>query len=86
MAAVTYDAHGRMKYHPDFHPNQGKQWMMSDQKHLIENYERIGPEQMSLELGRTIHTIMNKAYELRKAGLMKKRTLGKNHKRHCRPS
>lgn len=69
---VTYDRYGRMNYHPDMHENQGKPWSCQDQKYLIENYEQIGPEQISLELGRTIHTVMTRVYELRKRGDMAK--------------
>ncbi len=33
---VTYDAYGRMQYHPDFHPNHGKPWKTTEQKYLID--------------------------------------------------
>ena len=67
---ITYDKHGRMNYHPELHARQGKPWTTSEQAYLIAHYELIGPEQMSLALERTIHTIMTRAYELRKKGLM----------------
>jgi hypothetical protein len=75
--AVTYDRYGRMNYHPGLHHNQKKPWVISDQKYLIENYERVGPTEISLALGRTIHTVMTRVYELRKKGLMA-RPLKKN--------
>lgn len=78
---VTYDKYGRMNYHPDFHANQGKLWTTSEQKFLIENYESMGPEQVSLALERTIHTVMTRAYELRKQGLMPKASRKKYHRR-----
>jgi hypothetical protein len=79
---VSYDKYGRMKYHPDIHTNQKKPWSNSDQKYLIENYENLGPEQISFDLGRTIHTVMTRAYELRKQGTMPKRSANaKAHKR-----
>ena len=81
---VTYDRYGRMNYQPEFHFNQGKPWMVKDQKFLIEMYEKLGPDEVSLSLGRTIHTIMNRAYELRKNGLMPKRSINKNFKRNGR--
>lgn len=68
--SVTYDRYGRMNYHPEFHGKQKQPWSTTDQKFLIENYDRLGPEQVSLELERTIHTVMTRAYELRKKGLM----------------
>lgn len=85
MPDISYDRYGRMNYHPDFHPNQGKPWTTSDEKYLVENYEKFGPEQVSLELGRTIHTVMTRAYELRKSGRMPKPTGKRYHKRELKP-
>lgn len=81
MIEVTYDRYGRMNYHPDFHPNHGKQFTNKDIKYLIEWYEKIGPDQVSLDLGRTIHTVQQKAYTLRKRGLMAKPIKRITHKR-----
>ena len=78
---VTYDKYGRMNYHPDFHGNQKQPWTTVDQKFLIENYENMGPEEISFALERTIHTVMTRAYQLRKIGAMPKPTSKKNHKR-----
>ncbi|CAH1538991.1 conserved hypothetical protein [Vibrio jasicida] len=78
---VTYDAYGRMQYHPDYHPNHGLPWKTTDQSYLIERYELDGPEQVSFALGRTIHTIMEKACELRKLGLMPRPVKLKHHRR-----
>lgn len=71
-APVTYDRYGRMNFHPDFHCKQGTPWTTTDEKYLIEHYHSDGPEQVSLSLERTIHTVMTRAYELRKAGRMVK--------------
>ncbi|AMO55665.1 hypothetical protein GZ77_08955 [Endozoicomonas montiporae] len=79
---ITYDKHGRMNYHPDFHFNQKKPWTTTDEKFLIDMYERIGPDQVSLYLGRTIHTVMTRAYQLRKNGLMPKRSIKKHFPRN----
>ncbi len=76
---ITYDSSGRMKYNPEFHDNQGKAWTVKDQKFLIENYEAMGPERLSYDLGRTFTTIANRAYELRKSGLMKPRKKRNRH-------
>jgi len=48
---------------------------------LIERYELDGPEQVSFALGRTIHTVMAKAWELRKLGVMPKPAKVKPHRR-----
>lgn len=81
---VTYDKQGRMNYHPSFHPNQGKPWTTGDEKYLIEMYEKAGPTEVSLALGRVIHAVMTRAYELRKKGLMPKRTSVKRFARSGR--
>lgn len=69
---VAYDAYGRMKFHPDYHGKQRTPWTTTDEKYLIEHYETEGPEQVSLALERTIHTVMGRACDLRKAGRMVK--------------
>lgn len=78
---VTYDRYGRMNYHPEFHGKQGEPWTTTDEKYLIENYEILGPEQVSLAMERTIHTVMTRAYELRKAGRMSKPAKKQSSKR-----
>lgn len=78
---VTYDKWGRMQYHPDFHANHGTPWTAIDEQFLIENYEKIGPEETSFALERTLHTCMAKAWWLRKHGKMPKRTAKRAHKR-----
>jgi len=78
---VTYDKYGRMNYHPDYHDKNKQPWMAADQKFLIDNYYLMGPEQVSFALGRTIHTIMTRAYKLRKSGSLVKQNT--RHKR-CR--
>lgn len=78
---VVYDRYGRMKFHPDYHGKQRAAWTTADEKYLIENYEADGPEQVSLALERTIHTVMTRAYELRKVGRMTKPTAKKYSKR-----
>jgi hypothetical protein len=78
---VTYDRYGRMQYHPDYHPNHGKPWKITEQKYLIERYVLDGPEQVSFALGRTIHTVMAKAWELRKRGVMPKPATQIHHRR-----
>jgi hypothetical protein len=78
---VTYDRYGRMNYHPDYHAKQKLPWTNQDEKYLIENYESDGPEAISFALERTIHTVMTRAYELRKKGRMPRRTTKRKAKR-----
>lgn len=84
---IEFDRYGRMQYHPDYHANHGKPWKTSDQKFLIENYDKIGPEETSLALERTIHTVMTKAAKLRREGLMPQVPKNKKvHKRSIKPN
>lgn len=83
---ITFDRYGRMNFHPDYHPNNGKPWTSTDQKYLIDYYEVEGPEAISLSLGRTIHTVMTRAYELRKLGLMAKPKKQKHFHRLLKPT
>lgn len=78
---VTYDRWGRMNYNPMFHGKQNQPWTTTDQSYLIKNYELDGPEAVSLALERTIHTVMQRASELRKQGLMEKPDKKTFHKR-----
>ncbi|MEQ1636747.1 MAG: hypothetical protein ABL903_08635 [Methylococcales bacterium] len=66
-----YDNNGRIRFNPDIHVNHNKPWTTTDQKYLIENYDSLGPEEISFALGRTPHTIMERIYYLRKNGLPK---------------
>ncbi|MFW8589869.1 hypothetical protein ACOI22_03605 [Glaciecola sp. 2405UD65-10] len=81
MTEYTFDKLGRLNFHPDLHANQGKPWTNYDQNYLADNYYIDGPECVSLALERTIRSIMVKANELRKIGLMSAPTKRKNHKR-----
>ena len=83
-SSIQFDAHGRVRYHPEFHPNHGKPWTTTEQRYFIENYARVGPEEISLALGRTIHSVMQKASDLRRLGLMPKPKRRSYSKRHIR--
>lgn len=61
-----------MYFNPEFHAKNGTPWLGEDVRYLIQWYDKIGPEEMSFALERTIKTIQEKAYELRKKGLMPK--------------
>ena len=70
MAPVKYDNAGRMKYNPDLHDRQGKLWDDDEKEYLINWYNIIGLEEMSLALGRTEGTVANKVNQLRSLGKM----------------
>ena len=78
----TFDEWGRPQYNPDIHGNHKKPWTNRDEQYLIENYEKDGPSNTALALERTLHTVMSRAWQLRKAGKMPKRSTGtKSHSR-----
>lgn len=83
-SSIQFDAQGRMKYHPDYHDKQGAPWSAEDRQFLLDCYTTKGPEECSLALGRTIHTVMQQANRLRRLGLMPKPTNRTNHSRLIR--
>ena len=76
MTTIQYDSTGRMRYHPEYHDRYKKPWTTSDERYLIEHYYADGPEQVSFALGKTTASVMWRAYELRKKGIMPKRPRG----------
>lgn len=78
---ISYDRFGRMFYNSEFHENNRKPWDKEDMDYLIQWYDRIGPEEMSFALGRTMKTVQTKVSELRKKGVMKKPAKQIRHKR-----
>jgi hypothetical protein len=64
-----YDNQGRLKYHPDFHPNHKKTFTESDLEYLCKYYEVDGKKKMSLALGKTETTVSMKVVLLKKNGL-----------------
>lgn len=81
---VTYDSHGRVQYHPDYHGKHKQAWSNQDEKFLIENYETMGPDAVALALERTIGTVMARVYNLRKTGKMAKPVGKRSYRRRSR--
>ena len=71
---INYDKNGRIAYTPELHDRQGEPWTKEEIQYLIDWYNVIGGEEMSLALGRTETTIMTKANTLRKRGLLQKKS------------
>ena len=67
---VTYNNRGRMNYNQEFHTKQGLPWDNEDLQYLIEYFDIIGPEEMSLALERTEPSILTKVTELRNKKIM----------------
>jgi hypothetical protein len=68
---IEYDNNGRMKYNPDYHGRTSKIWTKDEIDYLIDWYEIIGAEEMSMALERTIGTVYRQVNALRKSGRMK---------------
>lgn len=69
---VTYDSFGRMNYHPFYHKNNKMPWKSEDIQYIIDWYEKVGPEEISFALERTIKSVQQKATQLRRCGLLGK--------------
>ncbi|MGG1638281.1 hypothetical protein [Paenibacillus sp. NRS-1760] len=65
---ITFDAQGRMMYHPEFHHNHSKK-ISTDEKIYIAKYVDIdGSRKVGFALGRTEHTIANTRALLNRSG------------------
>lgn len=69
---ITYDKNGRMNYNPELHFNQGTKWNDEELDYLVNWYDIIGMEEMSLALGRSEISVAAKVHELKRQGLMSK--------------
>lgn len=75
-----YDKHGRMKYDPEYHDNQGEIWSDEDLIYLCSVHEFVERKELAMALGRTETTVSTKLYKLRskhKEQYMRYRKLGK---------
>lgn len=84
ISPIEYDKCGRMKYNPDLHERQGQPWEDEEKEYLINWYNIIGLEEMSLALGRTEGTIATKVNIFRNQGWMPKES-PKNIIRELKP-
>lgn len=63
-----------------FYPNTGKPYSESDRTYIIDWYDKVGGEQISLAIGRKIETLETKVRDLRRQGLMPRVGMGKGKK------
>ncbi len=66
---IQYDRHGRMMYHPEFHPNHGRRMTEEELEYLCKYCEVDSWRHLSFALGRTEHTLRSKVNSLKKRGL-----------------
>ncbi|PER36292.1 DNA-entry nuclease [Bacillus thuringiensis] len=69
---VQYDSQGRMKYHPDYHPNHKKQYTTKELAYICKYYGFGKVKGIALSLGRTETTIRQIVNVLRKNGTFEK--------------
>jgi len=69
MSKYNYDSNGRLRYHPELHPNHRKPYRLSELEYLCKFWKRGRRRQISLALGRTESTLADKVCKLRKNGL-----------------
>ncbi|WP_433775304.1 DNA-entry nuclease [Bacillus wiedmannii] len=65
---VQYDAQGRMKYHPDYHPNHKKPYTTRELAYICKYYGFGKVKGIALSLGRTETTIRQLVNVLRNNG------------------
>lgn len=65
-----FDHKGRMKYNPEFHPNQGKHVTDEELEYICKFWEIDGQQSVAFALGRTETSIMNYWNKLNRAGLV----------------
>lgn len=68
LDGIQYDNLGRMKYHPDFHPNHGKPFTTDELIYICKYHDVDDPRTLSFAIGKTEHTIASKITRLRHDG------------------
>lgn len=58
----------RMKYNNEFHDKHGQPWTVQELSYLCKMYSSMKKEDLSMALGRTHSTVLNKAYDLKRKG------------------
>lgn len=66
---VEYDSTRRMKYHPDFHANNGNPWSEEELEYLCKYGDYDNLNTISLALERTYGTVAQKKKILKADGL-----------------
>ncbi|GEC93641.1 hypothetical protein DES34_112201 [Brevibacillus brevis] len=66
---IEYDDRGRMLYHPEFHPNQGKRFSDEETAYLCKFYETDTLKSLSLALGRLEKSLEDRIAYLKKKAL-----------------
>lgn len=65
---LRFDKHGRMIYHPDFHPNKGKPYTMEELEYICKFCDFDGLRSMSFALGRPEASVANMLSKIKREG------------------
>lgn len=68
MQPIEYDKIGRMKYHPDFHKNQGKRFTPEENAYLCYWYGKDTVRDIGFALERTEVSISIRVGQMKKSG------------------
>lgn len=68
IGPIQYDNHGRMKYHPAYHFNHGKEYTLKELSYICQQYRRGNVKNLSMAVGRTEGTLRTLVDNLRKEG------------------
>lgn len=78
---MAFDKYGRRLYDPELHGEHSKPWSEEDTQYLIDWYYKLGPDEISFELGRTLTAVQQRAHVLRKSGRLVMPKVFPRHKR-----
>lgn len=65
---IQYDRYGRVRYHPEYHPNHGKPYTTYDLWYLCRFWGFDSCRSLSFALGRPETAVKSKVHLLKKAG------------------
>lgn len=66
---IQLDKQGRMKYHPDFHPNHNKHYTESELEYLCKYWEHDHRRTMAFALGRPEASLASAVQKMKREGL-----------------
>jgi hypothetical protein len=70
MEKIRYDRCGRLKHHPEFHPNHNKPFSEEERAYLCKFYGFDGRKSMSMALGRRETAVAEEFRRLKREGLI----------------
>lgn len=67
-AGLTFDSVGRMDFHPDYHPNNGKPYTAEEYEYICKFSDFDGLRSVSYALGRTEKSIAVRLQMIKRDG------------------